>query len=186
MVNFYFLIDLTLLFFIIYLSFYSYKKKIYIKLFEYIKIFIIISISAKFASFTGISLQKLNIFSADTYTTLILIGFGLNFITILYLFKIFLRYSNKYIDNKKIKTFFAKSFTLIEIIILTTFTLYILMQLSLSKTYIYPTMKKSYSYPYIKLFYIKFLNDDFVNLLLNNDTKTNHKEVIFKSLKNSF
>ena len=158
----------------------------YIKLFDYFIVFIIISISAKFASFTGVSLQKINILLADTYTTLILIGFGINLVIFTYIFKIFLQYSNKYINNKKLKIFFAKLITLIEMIILTTFSLYILMQLSISKTYLYSTMKKSYSYPYIKSFYMKFLNDDLVNIVLNNDTKTNHKEVIFKSLKNSF
>ena len=47
-------------------------------------------------------------------------------------------------------------------------------------------MIKSYSYVYIKSFYKKFLNDDFVDMILNADTGTNHKEIIFRSLKNSF
>ena len=50
----------------------------------------------------------------------------------------------------------------------------------------YKNMKKSYSYPKIEKFYNTFLNDDFVNMVLNSDTGTNHKEIIFKSFKNSF
>ena len=100
--------------------------------------------------------------------------------------KFIFEFLNRYINSAAIKTFFAKLITTLEVIVIITFALYILMQLSLSKSYLYPTLKKSYSYPYIKSFYMKFLTDDFLNMILKADTGTNYKEVIFKSFKNSF
>jgi hypothetical protein len=131
-------------------------------------------------------LERLNIISSDTYTTLILIGFSVNIIILYYGESSILKFLNRYINNSSVKTFFAKIITTLEVIIITTFTLYILMQLSISKSYLYPTLKKSYSYPYIRSFYMKFLNDDFLNMVLKADTGTNYKEVIFKSFKNTF
>jgi hypothetical protein len=61
-----------------------------------------------------------------------------------------------------------------------------IMQLTISKTYLYPYLNKSYSYKYIKVFYKNFLNDDFLHMVLEADTSINHKEIIFKSFKNSF
>ena len=185
MVNFYIIIDFVLIGFIIFATDYSYKKKVYLKLFEYFKLFVIITVSAKNAHFTAVWLQKLHITSADTYTTLILMGFGLNFICVFFLVKYALIYSDKSIKNNIFKNTIARIVTFLEVIIVVTFSLYIFMQLSLSKIYLNKTLKKSYSYPYIQKFYIKFLNDDFVDMVLNSDTGINKKEIIFKSLKNS-
>ncbi len=89
-------------------------------------------------------------------------------------------------QNVKIRTIFAKTFTFLEVLTIVTFSLYIVMQLYITKAYLYKSLKKSYSYPKIEKFYHSFLNDDFVNMILNSDTGTNHKEIIFKSFKNSF
>ena len=186
MVDFYFLFDIALFLFISFAIYYSYKNKIYIKIFNYFKLFLIITISAKFSSTSGIALEWFNIISTDTYITLVLIGFSINIVVLYFGEKFIFEFLNRYINSGAIKTFFAKLITTLEVIVITTFALYILMQLSLSKSYLYPTLKKSYSYPYIKSFYMKFLTDDFLNMLLKADTGTNYKEVIFKSFKNSF
>ncbi|MEA3498923.1 MAG: hypothetical protein U9R16_07690 [Campylobacterota bacterium] len=186
MVDLYFLIDLVLFIFISFAIYYSYQNKIYIKIFNYFKLFLIITISAKLASFTGIKLERLNIISSDTYTTVVLIGFSLNILIFYYGDKFIFKFIDKFVNSNLIKDYFAKLITVIEVVVITTFTLYILMQLSISKSYIHPTLMKSYSYPYIKKFYIKFLNDDFLNMVLKADTGTNYKEVIFKSFKNGF
>ncbi len=185
MVNFYYLFDLILVIFISFSIYYSYKNKIYVKIFNYFKLFVLITVSAKFASYTGIGLQKLYITKVDTYTTLILIGFSLNLILFVYIGKFLLQLSNKYLNNNKIKQLLAQLFTILEVLILTTFGLYMLMQVYITKIYIYPTLKQSYSYPKIERFYKKFLSDEFINMILHSDTGTNHKEIIFKSLKNS-
>lgn len=185
MVNFYIILDLFLFAFIIYATDYSYKKRVYLKLFEYFKLFIIITISAKQAHFTAVWLQKLHITTADTYTTLILMGFGLNFILAFYVVKYGLIYSDKKIKNNIFKNTIARIVTFIEVILVVTFSLYIFMQLNLTKKYLNTSLQKSYGYPYIQNFYIKFLNDDFVDMVLNSDTGINKKEIIFKSLKNS-
>lgn len=184
MVNIYNLFDITLFIFICYFIYYSYKRKIYVSIFEYFKIFIIITISAKLASTTGIKLSKFGILQADTYTTLVLIGFMINF-AILYFFQdsIF-KFLDNVIKNIDVKEYFAKLITIVQVTIIVTFCLYIFMQLKVSKRYIYPTLTKTYSYPYIRKFYTKFLNDDFVNMVLSSDTGTNHKEILFKSFKN--
>ena len=185
-INPYLLIDLALIIIIIFGSYYNYSKKTYIKVFEYFKIFALISISTKFAIYTGSHLSKWHIILADTYTILILIGFSLNVVIIYYSWSFIYIFSSKFLNNEKIKMLFAKVITVVEVIIITTFTLFVLMQFNINKKYIYPTVRKSYSYHHIKKFYIKFLNDDMLKLILNSDTGINHKEVILKSFKNSF
>jgi hypothetical protein len=185
MVNYYLGLDILFLILLIFTCYYSYQRKIYLKIFHYFKIFFIITVSAKLASYTGVLLQKLYITKADTYTTLILIAFVVNMIIIYFSWKYIFQLTQKYVNNEKLKVLFAKLFTGIEVLIIVTFSLYIIMQVYIVKIYIYPTMKKTYSYPKIEKFYKAFLNDDFVNMVLGSDTGTNHKEVIFKSFKNS-
>jgi hypothetical protein len=184
--NYYLGLDILFLLLIIFACYYSYQRKIYLKIFDYFKIFFIITVSAKLSSYTGVLLQKLYITKADTYTTLILIAFVVNLFIIYFSWKYIFQFTRTYINNEKLKVLFAKIFTGIEVLIILTFSLYILMQIYLVKVYIYPIFKQTYSYPKIEKFYKSFLNDDFVNMVLGSDTGTNHKEVIFKSFKNSF
>ena len=184
--NYYIGLDILLLLLTIFTCYYSYQKKIYLKIFEYFKIFFIITVSAKLSSYTGVLLQKLYITKADTYTTLILIAFVINLLIIYYSWKYIFQFTRTYINNEKLKVLFAKIFTGIEVVIIITFSFYILMQIYFVKLYMYPIFKETYSYPKIEKFYKSFLNDDFVNMVLGSDTGTNHKEVIFKSFKNSF
>jgi len=186
MVNFYNIIDLLLFIAIIVLTKISYEKRIYIKIFEYFKIFMAITLSAKLSGYTAILLQKFFITKADTYTTLTLISFTVNILILYYGWRYIFAFSNKFIQKEKIRVAFAKTFTFLEVFTIITFSIYILMQLYISKAYLYNSMKKSYSYPKIERFYNSFLNDDFVSMILNSDTGTNHKEIIFKSFKNSF
>jgi len=186
MVSYYNSIDLLFIIGLIGIIYYSYKNRSYIKIFEYFKIFLAITISTKLASFTATWLQKLHITNADTYTTLLLIAFTLNLFIIIYSYKFIFKLTSNYINNKKIKIILAKFFTVVEVVVLTTFLLYIFMQLYLAKVYIYPTFKKTFFYPKIEKFYTSFLNDEFVSMVMGSDTGTNHKEVMFKSFKNSF
>jgi len=186
MVTLYNTIDLVLLGALIILTKVSYEHKIYIKIFEYFKIFMAITLSAKLASYTAILLQKFYITKADTYTTLILISFVVNLVILYYSWKYIFAFSNKFMQNVKLRTLLAKLFTFLEVFVMITFTLYITMQLYISKVYLSKTLHKSYAYPKIEKFYKSFLNDDFVNMILNSDTGTNRKEVLFKSFKNSF
>jgi len=186
LVNAYLVVDILFALFIIFGCYYSYQKKIYLQIFEYFKIFFIITISAKLSSYTGVLLQKFSITKADTYTTLILIAFMINLLVIYFSWKYIFQFTKKYINNEKLKVLFAKIITASEVLIIITFSFYILMQIYLAKVYIYPTLHKTYTYPKIEKFYKSFLNDDFVNMVLSSDTGTNHKEVIFKSFKNSF
>jgi len=185
-INLYLLIDIFLLLIISFGIYYNYKRKTYIKVFEYFKVFALISISTKFAIYTGVHLSKWHIIKADTYTILILIGFSLNALIIYFSWSFIYSFSAKFINNAQLKMVFAKIITIVEVVIIVTFTLFMFMQLDISKKYIYPTIKKSYSYKYIKSFYVKFLNDDMLKMVLNSDSSMNHKEIILKSLKNSF
>lgn len=185
-INPYLLLDLFLIVLISFGVYYNYKKKTYLKVFEYFKVFALISISAKFAIFTGIHLSKWHLILADTYTILILIGFTINAIIIFFSWSFIYMLSSKFINNEQIKILFAKIITVIEVVIIVTFALFMLMQLNINKKYIYPTVKKSYSYPHIKSFYIKFLNDDMLKMILDSETNISHKEIILKSFKNSF
>jgi len=180
-----YLIDILFIALIGYASIYYYKKKIYNQLFDYFKVFIIISISAKFASFSGKLLQKLYIISTDTYSILILIGFSINFLVIFYGYHFIFKLLDNIINSNKIRTFLAKTVTFFEVVAISSFILFMSMQTYPTKKFIEPTLKKSIIYPKIKGFYIKFLNDNFIKMILNNDSTMDTKEIIFKSLKNS-
>lgn len=185
MVSYYNLLDLVFYLIIGFFIYRNYKNKSYIKIFEYFKIFVAITLSAKLSSYTAMALQKLYITKADTYTTLILIAFVINLLIIIYGYKYFFKLIKNYLNNEKVKTILAKIFTVIEVLVISTFSLYIIMQIYLAKTYLHPIATETYSYPVIERFYKSFLNNDFVNMIMGSDTGTNHKEVIFKSFKNS-
>ncbi|MEA3383525.1 MAG: hypothetical protein U9Q20_02465 [Campylobacterota bacterium] len=183
--SFYNIFDLLFIVLNIFLILYSYKHRSYIKIFEYFKIFFLITVSAKLSSITAVLLQKLYITKADTYTTLILISFVVNLLIIYFSWKFIFKFSKRFVNSEKLKILFAKIFTVVEVVVLSTFSLYILMQIYITKVYLAPTLKKTYTYSKVIKFYNSFLNDDFVNMILHSDTGTNHKEIIFKSFKNS-
>ncbi|MEA3289849.1 MAG: hypothetical protein U9Q04_06655 [Campylobacterota bacterium] len=178
-------IDIFLLLCIIAATYYSFNNKTYEKTFHYLKIFLLISISAKFASYTGINLQKYHITKVDTYTTLILIGFGINILILYFSYSYIYKFSSMIINNNKIRSIFAFLISFLEVLIVISFSIYLIMQLYITKKYIHTHMSKTYSYPKIERFYKNFLNDEFVNMILSSDTGTNSKEIIIKSLKNS-
>jgi len=178
--------DLILAIFIAIFTYISYKNRSYLKIFEYFKIFFIVTVSAKLAYPMGVLLQKLYILKVDTYTTLILISFIVNVAILYFGWESIFKLSNRFIKSEKIKQIFARVITLLNVVVLSTFSLYIAMQIYIIRVYMYKPLHKTYSYPKIERFYKKFLNDEFVNMILHSDTGTNSKEVIFKSLKNSF
>lgn len=184
--SYYNIFDIILVFMIILGAYYSYTHKTYLKIFRYFKLFVLITFSAKLAPLMGTTLQKLAITQADTYTTLILISFSINLFLFYYFYETLFKLSNTIIQSNNIKDISARIVSFLEVIIIITFGLYTFMQISLSKQYLYPTLKHTYSYPKIKKFYNNFLNDQFVKMIMSSDTGINHKEVIFKSFKNSF
>ncbi len=182
----YYVFDLLLILLTIFLSYYSYQKRLYVKLFDYFKLFILITLSAKLASTTGVYLQKLSITKADSYAVLLLIAFTINFSFFYFGYNYFFKFINRYIDSKKLRENIAKVVTVIEVVIVITFLLYAFMQLHITKVYLYPIIKQSFSYSYIQSFYMHFLNDDFTHMILNSDSGVNHKEVLFNSFKKAF
>jgi hypothetical protein len=185
-VSFYYFIDFLFLAGILILSYIAYKNRFYIKLFEYFKVFLLIAISAKLSSKMALLLQKIHFLNADSYAIAIFIAFVINLIILFSSYEFLLKLTNKFVDSQSIKTLFAKVITVFEITIVYTFLLFILMQIAFIKQYAKEPLQKTLTYPYIQSFYTRFLNDDFMYTLLHSDTKTNHKELIFKSFKNSF
>lgn len=183
---FYFVIDLVLLVLIIYFSIYFYKNKLYIKLFEYFKTFLFLFLAAKLSSHTAFFLTKFYIIKADSYFIALLIAFTFNLFILYKVFKFIFKFTYKYFSKEKIKIITAKVLSFIEVFILVTFLYFISMQFYVSKKFLIKSINKSYSYKHIKNFYTSFLNKEFTSMILNLDTNTNHKEVIFKSIKNSF
>ncbi len=181
--KFYFITDVLFLIATIYLIIYSYKKEIHTRLLDYVQIFIILSTSARFANKAGIFLQKSYIIKPDTHTTAIVIGFLFNLLILFFLRKLISGITRKYIENKKVKKSIKLILIIPEVIILITFSIYIFMQLTPGKKYIYPIVNKSYSYPYIKSFYVKFLNDDFLRVMLDSDSDARNYEKVYDSLK---
>jgi hypothetical protein len=183
--NFYYFIDAIFIANIIFLSYLAYKNRFYIQLFEYFKIFILITLGAKLASPMAILLQRIHVLNADSYAVAMFIAFAINVAILFSSYKFVLQFANRFINSQKIKEIFAKTITVLEITLLFSFCLFILMQVNFIKKYAHEPFSKTVTYPYIKSFYLKFLNDDFIYAILNSDTKTNHKEVMFKSFKNS-
>ena len=93
---------------------------------------------------------------------------------------------NQFVNNNLIKSISAKILSFFEISLLITFLLFMFMQVHFIKKFIYPVINKSYTYKYVKKFYITFLSKDFVNIIMTQETKTDSKEIILKSFKNSF
>ena len=181
----YHIFDIILLLFIAFASYYSYREKLYLKFFEYLKILLLITVSAKLSSHTGIFLERSDIIDADSYSVIVLIGFIINLIVFTYAYKFAQSYLSS-VEAKAFKQTGAISITIAEVLLVATFSLYMLMQLHISKKYIYPAVKKSISYPYIKSFYGDFLNDGFVYMILSLDGQINHKELIIKSFQRGF
>lgn len=184
--NVYYLIDVILIIAILLLSYWAYENRFYIKLFEYFKVFLLITIAAKLSSPMAMLLKKLHFIAPDSYAIAIFIGFILNLVILFSSYKLILKFLDTLINSQSIKLFFAKLITLFEMTVICTFSLFLIMQITLVKRYVYPPLAKTITYPYIKSFYTQFLNDDFIYAILHTDTKTNHKELIFKSFKNSF
>lgn len=185
MFTLYNLLDLAFIALISYGTYYYYKKRIYLQLFEYFKIFAILTISVKLAHFSASLLHQFSITSTDTYAIALLIGFGANFALLFFSYKYAFRFLNNFINSAKIRSYSVKLITFLEVLIISTFLLFMTMQLKPAKIFIYPSMQKTIFYPKVKKFYVSFLNEKFVHSLFSNDSKTNTQELIFKSLKES-
>ncbi|MGM0622728.1 MAG: hypothetical protein ACQESH_01775 [Campylobacterota bacterium] len=181
----YYLIDLIFAAIVLFLSYYSYQKRIYLKTFEYLKIFLLITLSASFAAKSGLVLQKYSILSGDTYSVIVLIGFGINILLFILLYLLGKKLFENFITSAKMRTFLAKAVTFVQVLFIFTFSLYIIMQLTFAKTYLQPPLNKTLSYTYIKGFYLSFINDDFVKMIISANSKSAPHEILINSFKNS-
>ena len=179
------LIDLLFVGLFVYGSKIAFERRYYIKFFEYFKLFIILYLASKLAPYSGTMLQKMMILKADTYITLILIAFGINFLILYNFWKYFIKVFNNYFSSANIRTLFAKVLSFLEVLIILSFGLYLMMQIYFIKINLQPTMKQTYVYPAVAKFYHKFLNNDIVKILEGSTTGTNSKEVLFKSFTNA-
>jgi hypothetical protein len=179
------LIDLLFIAAIALLSYFAYEKKMYQKTFEYVKILILFTLSASFAAKTGVFLEKNNILNADTYSVIVLIGFGINLGVFLLFYLLLEKLYQAFITDLRVRGFVIKTVTVLQVAFIVTFTLYILMQLYIPKKYFEPTLQKTYTYTYVKKFYLSFINDDFVKMLLHANSKTPPHELIINSIKNT-
>jgi len=184
MVNLYFIFDILFFGCIVYFSKIAYEKKYYIKFFEYFKIIIAIYLATKLAPYTGKLLQNFYITKADTYIVLILISFALNFFALFFFWKNMIKIFDRVFSTSALRVWFAKILSFVEVLIIFSLGLFLVMQLYVSKKYIYKNMKATYSYDYIEKFYIKFLNNDILAILQGSSTGTSTKEILFKSFTN--
>lgn len=183
--SWYIIVDIVFVGLVIYFAKIAFEKKYYVKFFEYFKIFVAIFIASKLAPYTGMTLQKLFIIKSDTYITLLIIAFSVNFFLIYYFWKSFVKAFNNFISTSKLKNISAKVLSLLEAVLLFTFVLYMTMQIYIIKINLEPTLNKTYTYKIVKSFYHKFLNEDILAILQGSNTGTNTHEVIFKSFTNS-
>ncbi len=184
--NLYIIFDIAFAVLLLYLSVISYQKRTYLAIYEYVKIFLLITLAASFAPKAAIWLSRWDVLKADTYSVAVLIAFGINIALIWGLYLLLRSVYENAMHSPGLKTLVAKSVSFLQTVLIVTFACYILMQLGPAKNHIYSHAAKTYSYPLIRGFYMSFINDDFVRLILNGDSKTNAKEVILRSFKNSF
>ncbi len=183
--KYYFIIDLLFFLAIVFFSYFNYIKRTYIKVFDYIKIFLFIFLSSSFSYETYTFLSKVNILRADTYYIAILLAFFINLLILIYSFKYILKALNYLISSARIKILLAKIISFLEAILVISFVLFILMQIYPIKKLSTQTMNKTYSYPYIKKFYIKVIDKNLTSIFLRSDSKINRQESILKSIKSS-
>jgi len=177
------LFDVVLAIVILGMSYLSFKKRVYLKIYEYVKILLLMTLSASFAVKTGLFLQKNSIISGDTYSVIVLFGFGVNIALIILIYNL-LKKIKLLVSNQTLKEFTAISVNFIQILFIVTFSLYIAMQIYIPKKYFSSYLEQTYSYPAIKLFYMRFINDEFVDMIIYQESKTTPKEIIINSLKN--
>jgi len=185
-INFYRLIDITFILLILFFTLQAYKKHYYLKIFDFIKILFLLSISAKLSLSTAYFLKKTSIIYADSNSILLLIAFGLNLVILSYSFRYFMIFIQDFFLNTKVRKSSAFILSLCEVILIVSFCTFMLMQVSFIKTHVYPIINKSHSYKYVKHFYINVLNKDFLYMIMNAQSKTSKEEVIFKSFNNAF
>jgi hypothetical protein len=77
---------------ILLLSYWAYQNRFYIKLFEYFKIFILITIAAKLSTPMAIFLQKIHFLNADSYAIAIFIAFVMNLMILFSSYKLILKF----------------------------------------------------------------------------------------------
>lgn len=184
--NYYFILDLLFFISIVLFAYFNYINRNYIKVFDYIKIFIFVFISSTYAYKTYIFLNKIYVLQADSYYIAILICFVINLLILIYGYKYIFKALNYIISSSKIKMLLAKIVSFLESILLISFMIFILMQINPIKKLSLKTLNKTYSYPYIKKFYIKVIDKNFTSIFLTSDSKINRQESILKSIKNSF
>jgi hypothetical protein len=93
-----------------------------------------------------------------------------------------MKYSKLFINQDKIKDILAKTISFLEMIIIVSISIFMIMQLYISKMYLSKIMNKTYTYPKIQRFYKNFLNTKLANSILYSNTGTSYKEVIIESL----
>lgn len=184
MVDLYFIFDIAFIALVLYFSKIAYEKKYYVKFFEYFKIIIAIYIASNLAPYTGKFLQTLHITKADSYIILILISFALNIGILFFFWKNLIKIINRFFNTSRLHLLFAKILSFFEVLIVFSLGIFLVMQLYISKKYVYNSMKKTYTYSYIEKFYIKFLNNDILAILQGSSTGTSTKEILFKSFTN--
>jgi hypothetical protein len=186
MIQYHTIVDIGLFLLFAFGVYYSYTHRSYVKTFAFFKAVVLIALAAKFSHTMAIWLQDFSITKADTYTTLLLIAFVINFLIAYAAFSALAHLSATVVNNATIKGVLAKLFTVFEVLVVSTFSLYIVMQLYVSKVHIYPVMSQTYLYPKIERFYHGFLSDDLVRMVMGFQAGTSRKEVIFESFKKSF
>lgn len=169
-----------------YVTYKTYESGAYKVIFGYLILMIAFTIATKYALTTAKFLTQISIINAETVSTMILIGFGINLALGLGLIKL--------IDRLYIKTFKSKAHkskritgyivSFVESLVMVTFVVYILSQIVIVQKISSNYLKNSYTYKYTKKFYRVFLNDDFIKVITNSSTGLNTKEVLFKSLGN--
>lgn len=183
--KFYFIIDIFIFCAIVFFTYYNYINRNYIKVFDYIKIFLFVFISSKFSYTMYLFLGKINILKTDSIHIGILIAFAINLTLLIYFYKYIFKLLNYLFSSQRTKMMIARVVSFLESIIIITFIVFILMQIKPIKNMLSSSINKTYSYSYIKKFYLGLIDKNFTSIFLSSDSKINRQESILKSIKNS-
>jgi len=174
-----------------YSTYLGYKYGINKSFYDFIKVIIILSISAKFSYKFGAFLTKHHILLPDNSASMVLISF-LILLGIVYLLVMLVEYLYKtYLKSKisQIIKLFLAIFGLFQAFIFTSFAVFIFVQFKPIKLHVKPYLiHNSKTYKIMDKFCKNVITMRFVNAIIKNQSPSDTKEILYKTLtdKNTY
>jgi hypothetical protein len=178
-----YIFDALLLLLLISATIYGYKHGTFSKFYPFFKLFLGFALSGKYALFIGGKLILLGLLKATSYGVVMLIGFSITFGLYWVIVSLFEKINHR-INTEKFKKISGATLMFLQTALISTFTIFILMQFTLPQKMAKSYLSKTRSYPYISRFYTRVLSTQFVKgAIIDGGTGIDSKELFIKTLK---